>query len=169
VLADGAGLRPLYKIGLTLGELKRSLPLAALGAPVAALAGWIGSGDRAIRAFYPFSKEACRSSRSLALFELSYALLYYPAWEFLFRGILFFPFVPVIGLLPALALETGLSTLYHIGHPPSEILAAVGAGVVFGLVAFWTGSFLVTAFLHAVVGVSTDTFLYLRLHRKRTA
>jgi membrane protease YdiL (CAAX protease family) len=169
MLVRGMNLGSLEAIGLTLGNLGRSLTVMAIGAPVAVLAGWIGSGDPAIRIFYPFSKEACRSGGSFVAFELAYIILYYPAWEFLYRGILFFPLVPALGLFPALALQTLLSTLYHIGHPPSEILASVAAGFIFGLIAFWTGSFLTTAFLHATVGVSTDAFLFLRFHRRQAA
>ncbi len=159
----------LASIGLGWGNIGRGLPLLAVGVPVAILAGLIGSRDPAVRDFYPFSKEALRTRRSFLSFELAYVLFYYTAWEFLYRGILFFPLIPAIGLVPALAVETLLSTLYHIGHPRSEILAAVGAGVIFGLVAFWTGSFFYTVLLHAAVGVSTDTFLYLRARGAKAA
>ena len=165
IFVRGETLGSLSAIGLGPGNIGRGLPLAAVGIPVAILAGWVGSRDPALRNFYPFSKEALRSLRRFASFELAYVLLYYTAWEYLYRGILFFPLVPVIGLVPALAVETLLSTLYHIGHPPSEILAAVGGGLIFGLIAFWTGSFFYTVLLHAAVGVSTDTFLFLRFHR----
>jgi len=155
----------LSGVGLSPGRPGRGLALAAAGLPVAILAGWVGSRDPALGKFYPFSKEALRSVRTFASYELAYVLLYYTAWEFLYRGILFFPLVPAIGLVPALGVETLLSTLYHAGHPPSELLAAAGAGVVFGLVAWWTGSFFYTAILHAAVGVSTDVFLYQRFRR----
>ncbi len=162
VLVRGETVGSLDAIGLGWGKPGRGLPLAAIGVPVAVLAGRVGSRDAALGKFYPFSKEALVSGRSFAVFELAYVILYYPAWEFLYRGVLFFPLIPAIGLVPALAVETLLSTLYHIGHPGSEILAAAGAGIVFGLIAFWTGSFFYTALIHAAVGVSTDTFLFLR-------
>jgi membrane protease YdiL (CAAX protease family) len=167
IVAGGETLSSLRAIGLGPGNIGRGLPLVALGLPVTILAGWIGSRDPAVRNFYPFSREALRSRRAFASYELAYIILYYPAWEFLYRGILFFPLIPAIGLVPALGVETLLSTLYHIGHPPSEILAAVGAGVIFGLIAFWTGSFFYTALLHAAVGVSTDVFLFLRFRGEK--
>jgi len=167
ILARGETLSSLRVIGLGPGKIGRGLPLAAVGLPVTIFAGWIGSRDAAVRNFYPFSKEALRSRRAFAAYELAYVVLYYPAWEFLYRGILFFPLIPAIGLVPALGAETLLSTLYHIGHPRSEILAAVGAGIIFGLIAFWTGSFFYTALLHAAVGVSTDTFLFLRFRGEK--
>lgn len=162
VFVRGETLGSLAAVGLGLGNAARGLPLAGVGVPVAIISGWVGARDPALRNFYPFSKEALRSPGAFLSFESAYVLFYYTAWEFLYRGILFFPLIPAIGLVPALAIETLLSTLYHIGHPPSEILASAGAGVIFGLVAFWTGSFFYTVLLHAAVGVSTDTFLYLR-------
>jgi membrane protease YdiL (CAAX protease family) len=151
--------------GLSLGNRQRGLLIAAVGAPLAVLSGFVGSRDRDLRRFYPFSKTACRSPRRFLGFEAAYLFFYYTAWEFLYRGILFFPLIPAIGLVPALALQTIISTLHHAGHPQSEILAAVGAGFVFGLVAYFTGSIIYPIFLHALTGISTDTFIYLRDHR----
>jgi membrane protease YdiL (CAAX protease family) len=158
----------LKEAGLTLGNWRRGLLIAALGAPLAVLSGLIGSRDAELGRFYPFSKTACRSPRSFIAFEAAYLLLYYVAWEFLYRGILFFPLIPAIGLIPALALQTIISTLHHAGHPQSEIFASLAGGFVFGLVAYFAGSFIYTIFLHALTGISTDTFIYFRDYRRTT-
>jgi len=158
----------LKEAGLSLGNWRRGLLIAALGAPLAVLSGFIGSRDAELRRFYPFSKTACRSLRSFVAFETAYLLLYYVAWEFLYRGILFFPLIPAIGLIPALALQTIISTLHHAGHPQSEIFASLAGGFVFGLVAYFTGSFFYPIFLHALTGISTDTFIYFRDYRRTT-
>lgn len=159
----------LREVGLGIGNIKRGLPIAVVGIPLAVLSGRVGSKDKSLANFYPFSRQALRSRGNFILFEMAYILLYYPAWEFLYRGILLFPFIPVLGLVPALALQTMLSTLYHIGHPPSEIMAAVAAGFLFGFIAYWTGSLFYPVLLHAAAGVSTDCFLYRRAREKRTA
>jgi uncharacterized protein len=158
----------LKEAGLTLGNWRRGLGIAAVGAPLAVLSGFIGSRDAELGRFYPFSKTACRSPRSFISFEAAYLLLYYVAWEFLYRGILFFPLIPAIGLIPALALQTIISTLHHAGHPQSEIFASLAGGFVFGLVAYFTGSFIYPIFLHALTGISTDTFIYFRNYRRNT-
>jgi membrane protease YdiL (CAAX protease family) len=158
----------LKEAGLSLGNWRRGLGIAAVGAPLAVLSGFIGSRDAELGRFYPFSKTACRSPRSFIAFEAAYLLLYYVAWEFLYRGILFFPLIPAIGLIPALALQTIISTLHHAGHPQSEIFASLAGGFVFGLVAYFAGSFIYTIFLHALTGISTDTFIYFRDYRRTT-
>jgi len=105
--------------------------------------------------------------RTFAAYELSYLFLYYLPWESVFRGVLFLPLVPAIGLLPALALQTIVSTFLHIGHPDPEVLAAAAAGLAFGLIAYYTGSFLYPLVIHATSGIALDTFIFLRRRRGR--
>lgn len=155
-------LETLAAAGWTLGRSGLGLPLTLVGLPVAVLAGLVGSRDPALQRMYPFAKAACRTPLVFAAYELSYFGLYYVPWESVFRGLLFLPLIPAIGLVPALALQTAVSTLLHLGHPDSEVVAAAGAGLAFGLLAYLTGSFIYPLVLHASTGISTDTFLYLR-------
>lgn len=168
VLLSPEPLLFLKEAGVSLGNVKRGMLIGVAGAPAAVVAGFIGSRDARLRRFYPFSKAACRSPTTFIAFEAAYLFLYYVAWEFFYRGILFFPLIPALGLIPALALQTVVSTLHHLGHPPSELFASLGAGVVFGLIAYLTNSFLYTVFLHALTGISTDTFIYYRDYRRKS-
>jgi membrane protease YdiL (CAAX protease family) len=156
----------LHSAGLTLGRSGRGLALSAAAVPVCLVAAFIGSSrDPAMREQYPFAKTACRTTATFVAYEAAYLVLYYLPWEFLYRGLLFLALVPALGLAPALAIQTIISTIHHFGHPDSEIWAACGAGFVFGLVAWFTGSFLYTVFIHALVGIANDTFLYRSWHR----
>ena len=154
-------------LGFCAGRWKLGLILAAAAVPIALIAGAIGSGDPDMRSFYPFSKKALSDRKTFIGYELSYLLFYYTSWEFVFRGVLFFPIAAAAGLLPALAVSTIASTLFHIGHPDTEILATLGAGIVFGLVAWHTGSFLYLIPIHASIGIATDVFLYRKTARGR--
>jgi membrane protease YdiL (CAAX protease family) len=153
-------------LGFTFGRTGRSALLTAIAVPATLLAALFASRDPAMRAQYPFSKEACAGLKKFVIYETSYIGLYYLPWEFLFRGVLFFPLVSALGLLPALAVQTMISTIYHIGHPHSEIYAALGGGLIFGLIAYATGSFLTTFVIHALAGVATDSFLCSRSHSR---
>ncbi len=168
-LGSAEPARFLAATGLKIGKGSLGLVLAAIGVPFAVLAAVIGSRDPVMQAYYPFSKRVCASAGKLAAFETAYVFLYYLPWEFLFRGVLFFPLVTGLGLVPALAVQAALATLYHFGHPDTEVFAALGSGFAFGLVAYATGSFLYTVFIHAVVGVSLDILLYRRIHRRPAA
>jgi membrane protease YdiL (CAAX protease family) len=151
--------RFLAAAGFTVGKWRLGLPLTAVGVPIGLLVAFIGSRDPAMQAQYPFSKRACASPKKLAVYEISYFFLYYVSWESLFRGIFFLPFIPIMGLVPALMIQTILSTIYHHGHPDSEVFAALAAGIIFGLIAWATGSFFYTVLIHAAVGVGTDVFI----------
>jgi membrane protease YdiL (CAAX protease family) len=162
VLTSARPLGTLASFGWTLGRAGLGSALTLAGLPLAVLAGAIGSRDPAMDKMYPFAKAACADARTFVGYELSYLVFYYLPWEAVFRGALFLPLIPAIGLVPALAVQTAVSTLLHVGHPDAEVFAAAGAGLAFGLVAYVTGSFVYTLVLHAATGIATDTFLYLR-------
>jgi membrane protease YdiL (CAAX protease family) len=153
--------------GWTFGRTGLGLPLLLAGLPVAAWLAVLSSRDPAMSSMYPLAREALRDARTFAGYELAYALFYYLPWEWVFRGVLFLPLVPAIGLWPALALQTALSTLLHLGHPLPEVLAAAGAGLAFGLVAYGTGSFLYPLVLHATAGIVNDTSVFVARKRAR--
>jgi len=162
VLTSSRPWADLASWGWTFGRAGRGLLLTAIGLPLTVLSGFIGSRDPEMRKMYPFAKAACADARTFAGYELSYLFLYYLPWESVFRGVLFLPLVPVLGLIPALAVQTTISTLLHIGHPEKEIFASAGVGIVFGVIAWATASFFYPLILHAATGIATDTFLFLR-------
>lgn len=165
ILAAGRPLQTLASFGWSLGRTGLGAPLTLAGLGLAVLAGSIGSRDPEMRKMYPFAKAACADVRTFAAYELSYVVLYYLPWESVFRGALFLPLVPAIGLVPALAVQTVLSTLLHAGHPDREIFAAAAAGPALGLIAHATGSFVYPFVIHAAAGIATDTFLFRRARR----
>jgi membrane protease YdiL (CAAX protease family) len=167
LLADRAAPDFLAGIGLRIGNWRLGLLLVAAALPLAWLGSLVGGRDRRLSEFYPMARSACRGGKRLALYESAYFFLYYLPWEFVFRGLLFFPLVATVGLLPALAVQTMLSTLYHIGHPDSEIAASLAAGFLFGLIAFHTRSILYTTAIHGLFGMATDVASCLRRRRPR--
>jgi len=162
VLTSVRPIETLTSFGWTFGRAGLGAGLTLAGLPLAVLAGSIGSRAPAMDEMYPFAKAACADARTFIRYETAYLALYYLPWESVFRGALFLPLVPAIGLVPALAVQTAVSTLLHAGHPDAEVFAAAGAGLAFGLIAYVTGSFVYTLVLHAATGIATDTFLYLR-------
>jgi membrane protease YdiL (CAAX protease family) len=159
----------LAAVGLTTGRAGKGVFLTAIAVPIVLLMSFLASRDPVMKEQYPFSKEACTSLKKFVVYEACYLVLYYLPWEFLFRGILFFPMVQATGLIPALALQTIISTVYHLGHPHSEVFAALAAGFIFGLIAQATGSILYPFLMHALAGIANDSFLYHRHHRRARA
>jgi hypothetical protein len=159
-------LTVLAGLGVSAGNYRMGLILMLAALPAALLLGLFGSREGELKRWYPFSKQACRTDRSFVAYELGYLLLYYTAWEFLYRGLLFFPLLSSAGFLPAAAITAILSTMHHIGHPRTEVISSLAAGFIFAAIALLARSVLYCAAIHAAVGISTDTFIYLRDYRR---
>lgn len=173
VLIEGprVGMYP-WTLGMRLGNWRTGLTMVGVTLPLAALNILLGSGDLELRREYPFSKEALAGPGRFALYELAYVAFYYLAWEFAFRGVVLFgllAFLPhtIPGIAVAIMVQTFLSTIYHIGHPHSEVFGAFLLGLVAGAATVVTGSILYGLFYHALVGVLNDCLAYRRLARSR--
>jgi membrane protease YdiL (CAAX protease family) len=167
LVLEALPLATLASFGWTFGKAGRGAIATMAGLPIGVWLGYLSSRNADMCKMYPLAKAALADGRTFVGYELSYLLLYYLPWESVFRGVLFLPLVPAIGLLPALAVQTILSTFMHIGHPDPEVMASAGAGLTFGLVAYWTGSFFYPLLIHATSGIALDTFIFLRQRRGR--
>lgn len=162
----------LGKIGFELGDYRLGLKLILISIPVCAIFAFIGSNDPKLKDYYPFSKKACKSPKTFVIYEASYLFLYYAAWEFAFRGFFLFSIAGIAadnkaGILVAILVQTIVSTVYHLGHPDTEIFSSFFGGIIFGIIAYATKSFLYTIFIHALIGILNDTFIYFRHYRKK--
>lgn len=160
----------LAGFGFRAGNYRLGLLAMVVSLPVAAVSGVFVVKDSKLNKFYPFSKSACTSSKKFILYELFYLLFYYSAWEFTFRGFFLFSLFELMNrtttaLIAAVLVQTIISTVYHLNHPTSEIVSSFIGGVIFGFLAYATGSFLYTLFIHALIGIVNDTFLYFKRYR----
>ena len=152
-----------WRLGIILGLAGLVLTFAGLAS------GW---RDPAMQEFYPFSKDATKSPGRFVAYEAAYVVLYYLAWEFTFRGVVLFGLLALLpptltGVMTAILLQTIVSTVFHIGHPDSEILGAFIFGLLSGLVTAAAGSFLYALVLHALAGILNDSVMYRRSARAR--
>jgi membrane protease YdiL (CAAX protease family) len=157
----------LQSIGFYFGDVSAGGILLLIILPVLFIVSWFSVKDPAIQKQYPFSKEACSSLKKFLNFEVFYLIFYYFAWEFVFRGFIFFTLVRTNGLVVAMSVTAIISTIYHIGHPKAEIFGALAAGIGFGIVAYITGSFFYSFVLHAFLGICNDCLLYYKCYRKK--
>jgi hypothetical protein len=173
VLIEGprVGMSPAT-LGLRLGDWKTGVTIVVLALPVLAVGLLAGSSDPGLRRMYPFSKEALEGPGRFVVYELAYVAFYYLAWEFAFRGVVLFSllaFLPrtIPGIAVAIMVQTFLSTIYHIGHPHSEVVGAFILGLAAGAATVVTGSILCGFLFHALTGVLNDCLAYRRLARAR--
>jgi len=162
----------LKNLGLQPGNFKLGLVLMLISIPILLVAAYVSTNDPDLKKYYPFSKNACRSLKTFVVYEISYLLMYYIAWEFTFRGFFLFSIAEMMGhsksgILIAILIQAIISTVYHLGHPDLEILSTLFGSIIFGIVAYATQSILYTIFIHAFLGILNDTFLYIRYHRKK--
>ncbi|MEE8604763.1 MAG: CPBP family intramembrane glutamic endopeptidase [Candidatus Aminicenantaceae bacterium] len=160
----------LRDLGLQLGKAKLGMLIILIGIPITAVLTYISTKDPALKKQYPFSKKACENPRKFVLYEISYLIFYYLTWEFTFRGVLLFSLIELIGanstgIIAAILIQSIIATVYHLGHPHIEILGALLGSVIFGIIAYSTHSILYTIFLHALIGILNDTFIYFRYHK----
>lgn len=149
---------PLTELGLGIGRWREGLIWVAVGVPVAVLAGWIASGSPEMVAVYPLDPSVTPDIGSFAA-HAARNLLYFVAWEVLFRGVLLFGLIPTSGAGPANATQTGLSVVAHFGRPMTETFSAIPAGIAFGWITLRVRSVWYVALIHWVVGMSMDWFI----------
>jgi membrane protease YdiL (CAAX protease family) len=172
LLYSSQPLEALKSFGFRFGNYKLGLILSLIAIPVCAAAVYVSLKDPKLKDQYPFSKNACRSVKTFVLYELAYLFLYYIAWEFTFRGVLLFSIIEMTGhakagILAAVLIQTIIATVYHLGHPDIEIVGAFAGSIIFGIIAYLTGSFLYTIFIHALLGMANDTFFYIKYHKAK--
>jgi len=106
---------------------------------------------------YPLIREHSWSPGLLVLSALGW-MLYLSSYEFLFRGFLFFSSLAVIGLWPAIALNTLLYSLVHLPKGNREIFGAIPLGLVLCLITYRTGTIFTAVVIHIIMALSNEWF-----------
>jgi membrane protease YdiL (CAAX protease family) len=146
--------------GLALGDWRFGVKALLLLTPLMVLLAYPSARQTAFLAEYPLNPGACRSVPAFLGHAAAY-LLYYFGFEILFRGLVQNGLRDTLGGWTAILVQTGLSTLVHIGKPAGEIYGAILGGVVFGFVALRSRSLLYVILIHWALGVALDLFICL--------
>ena len=148
-------------LGLKLSYNKEAFIICAVAYPLVIASTYFSSQEPPIAAEYPLSKLIGTSWFVFVSYQSAY-LFYFVAYEIFYRGYLQFGLKSENGgakeLLVIILLQTALTTLFHIGKPSSEILAAAAFGPVFGLVAFRYNSIWYGMAIHFLMNVALDLF-----------
>jgi len=83
-------------------------------------------------------------------------MLYLVAYEFLFRGLLFFSSIQALPLWLAIAVNAVIYALVHIPKGRREILGAIPFGILLCLGCYYTGSFWFAFFIHTFQAVFNE-------------
>jgi len=156
----------LTEMGLGKGKWRLGLILLGIATIIVPLLALSTVLDSDMVATYPMINFSAYGGGYIALYFLSY-ILYYVGWEFLFRGILLLNLEKGgINPLTAILISTIVSALIHtciadFGKPMIETLSAIGAGAIFGFIAWRTKSIYYSLYMHALIGICTDVFIFL--------
>lgn len=121
---------------------------------------WVSSFDSFLN-YYPFYARATEGGAGFWLYEFGYSLQFVGVEAF-FRGFLTFGLLPRFGAL-AVVVMTVPYTMIHFAKPMPEAFAAIAAGLILGVLAVRTRSFVPGIFLHVAVAVTMDLLVLGRL------
>lgn len=109
-----------------------------------------------LRELYPLggNKALINNLGLFIMYEFG-ALFYFIAFEYFFRGPLFFEFEKKVGNYAILIMILPY-IIHKFGKPSIEIMSAIIAGLALGVIAKWTRSFIYGALLHFMVSMSAD-------------
>jgi len=106
-------------------------------------------------AFYPQVRKETWGVGRTAINLLSWAV-YLAGYEFAFRGLLFFSCLSAFGLIPAIAINCAIYSISHIPKGMGEAFGAFFMGILFCVIAYYSGSFIIPFVLHLVLAVGND-------------
>jgi uncharacterized protein len=103
---------------------------------------------------YPLNKMAATSWKLFIPYEISYGI-YMFSWEFFFRGFMLFGLEKRFGNYSIL-IQTIPFAVMHYAKPFPEAMGSIFAGLLLGVIAFETRSFIYGAAIHWLVAMSMD-------------
>ncbi|MDP3431919.1 MAG: CPBP family intramembrane metalloprotease [Bacteroidota bacterium] len=106
---------------------------------------------------YPQIREKEWSIGILIMSALSW-IAYLLAYEFLFRGFLFFAALPALGLFFAIVLNTIIYALVHLHKGFKEIIGSVPLGILLCYLTYLTGTIWVAVFTHIILALTSEWF-----------
>ena len=104
---------------------------------------------------YPFCKAVASSWTAFLPYQLAYGV-YMFSWEFFFRGYMLFGLEKRFGNYSIL-IQTIPFAVTHFSKPLPEALGSIIAGVLLGVLALETRSFIYGAAIHWLVAMTMDT------------
>jgi membrane protease YdiL (CAAX protease family) len=149
--------RSLENYGLNLRELQTSFRFIIPLALALVAINYFASRSPVSLATYPQMRIG-KWSLKLALINSLFWAMYLFAYEFLFRGILFFTCYEAFGFWPATAINIALYSATHIPKGPAETFGTIPYGIILCIATATTGSILVAFVTHLIMALSNDFF-----------
>ncbi len=151
----------LKDYGFTLGDKKFGMITSILFLVVMLAVVWIVSGTKEFSTAYPQGgKRVSESAGNFIMYELC-ILVYMLGWEFFWRGFMLFGLKPKFGYY-SVFIQMIPFFILHKGKPELELFASIFAGIILGLQALRSNSFIYCWILHWLVMIAIDSLSILR-------
>ena len=151
----------LKDFGFQLGNYKYGLLTVLIFFAVMFPIVWIVSASDTFASTYPQGGPALRENIFLFfIFELS-IIIYMIGWEFLWRGYTLFGLFNKFGYY-AVFIQMIPFFILHKGKPDLELFASIVAGIILGIQAVRSKSFIYSWMIHSLVMISIDSVSVLR-------
>jgi membrane protease YdiL (CAAX protease family) len=147
------------EFGMRPGNLRQGWVLAAVGFALMLPLLVAAARQPAFLETYPLRRLIREQPGMFLYWELTYGF-YFFLWEWFFRGFLLFGLRRGFGW-HAIWLQSIPFGLLHWGKPPLELISAFPGGILMGLLAWRTGSFLPCFALHWAIAATMDGLAHL--------
>jgi len=146
--------------GVKLGDKKTGFFITGVSILVMIPVLWFVSSLPSFQNAYPQCDEVRDNWTFFLIYEFCF-LLYMTGWEFLWRGYTLFGLKEKFGYY-AILIQTIPFTILHNGKPELETFSAILAGIILGILALRTGSFIYGVIIHTAVMFMIDLISTLR-------
>ncbi len=153
--------KKLRDFGFTFGDVKFGLLTSAVFFAFMFVTVWIVSSSLEFTVAYPQGGSELKTNFQLLLFYEFCILVYMLGWEFLWRGYMLFGLKEKLGYY-TIFIQMIPFFILHKGKPELELFASIFAGIILGIQALRSRSFVYSWILHWLVMVSIDTISVLR-------
>ena len=146
--------------GLTLGDKRVGFQLSFIFLILMLPIIWIFSSEPSFVSKYPHLLSVREDWSRFFIYEMG-MLIYMFAWEFIWRGYMLFGLEEKFGYY-AVLIQMIPFVILHNGKPAPETFSAILGGIVLGILAFRTRSFLYGVITHMGTMLSIDLICSLR-------
>lgn len=146
--------------GLKFGDHKFGLTITLISIGIMLPILWFVSASPEFAVKYPHLQMTKSNWTIFIVYEIG-MFIYLFAWEFIWRGFMLFGLEKKFGYY-AVFIQMIPFVILHNGKPELETFSAILGGIVLGIVALRTRSFIYGVFIHFAIMLSIDLFSTLR-------
>lgn len=145
----------LSAYGFQWGDRKFGLATSAVFLAFMLIVVWIVSGTKEFSTAYPQGGKKAGASVSIFILYETCILIYMLGWEFFWRGYLLFGLRQKFGYY-SVFIQMIPFFILHKGKPELELFASIFAGIILGVQALRSNSFIYCWLVHWIVMVAID-------------